>query len=70
MAIDTTNEKLALMEWGLVWEPGLPISPGTLGQDDQQQLLWGYPGILWDAAVAGAGDIIPAWLKQRRLRIN
>lgn len=47
MAIDTDTEKLALMEWGLVWEPGLPLSPGTLDQADQQQLLWGYPGVLW-----------------------
>lgn len=47
MAIDTNTEKLALMEWCQVWEPGLPLSPGALGTDDQQQLLWGYPGIAW-----------------------
>jgi len=52
VAIDTTNEKLGLMEWCLVWEPALPISPGALGQDDQQQLLWGYPGITWGAAAS------------------
>jgi hypothetical protein len=52
MAIDTNNKKLAVMEFGDIWEPGLPISPSTLGQDDQQQLLWGYPGILWSAAAA------------------
>lgn len=45
--IDTTNEKLAIIELEDVWEPGLPMSPGTLEQDDQQQLLWGYPGALW-----------------------
>jgi hypothetical protein len=44
----TENEKLGLMEWEDVWEPGLPLSPGTLGQDDRQQLLWGYPGVLWN----------------------
>jgi hypothetical protein len=49
MAIDTINKKLSMMEWGLPYEPGLPMSPGTLGQDDKQQLLWGYPGILWGA---------------------
>ncbi len=48
MAIDTTNEKLALMEEEL-WEPALPIAPGTFGQDDKQQLLWGFPGISWVA---------------------
>jgi hypothetical protein len=54
MAIDTDTEKLAVMEWGQVWEPGLPLAPGTLEQADQQQLLWGYPGVLWQAAVASA----------------
>lgn len=52
MAIDTTNKKLAVMEWDNVWEPALPVSPGGLGQDDKQQLLWGYPGILW-SSIAG-----------------
>lgn len=42
------------MEWGQVYEPGLPMSPGTLGQDDKQQLLWGYPGILWAELAADA----------------
>jgi hypothetical protein len=55
VAVDTINEKLALMEMENVWEPGLPMSPGTLGQDDQQQLLWGYPGILWSAAFLAEG---------------
>ena len=54
MAIDTTNKKLALMEWCQVWESGLPISPGALGQDDQQQLINDYPGILWGAAIVAA----------------
>lgn len=58
MPIDTVNEKLAVMEMGDMWEPALPISPGTLGQDDQQQLLWGYPGILWGAATVVLGDIV------------
>lgn len=52
MAITTTNGKLAIMELDQDYEPGLPISPGTLGQDDQQQLLWGFPEILWGPAVA------------------
>lgn len=47
MAVTTDTEKLAVMEWCQVWEPGLPLSPGTLGTDDQQQLLWGYPGVAW-----------------------
>jgi len=56
MAIDTTNKKLALLELEDYWEPALPVSPGALGQDDLQQLLWGYPGILW----AGATPVTPS----------
>jgi hypothetical protein len=47
------NLKLAFMEWCQVWEPGLPVSPGALGQDDQQQLLWGMPESLW-----GGGGVV------------
>lgn len=47
MAIDTDLEKLAVMEMGEYWEPGIPFSPGTLGTDDQQVLLWGFPEVLW-----------------------
>lgn len=47
MPISTDNGKLAIMELDQDYEPGLPLSPGTLGQDDQQQLLWGFPEILW-----------------------
>lgn len=54
MAISTINDKLAVMSMGNVLMPNLPMSPGTLGQDDQQQLLWGYPGVLWGAAAAVA----------------
>lgn len=61
MAIDSNNEKLALMEMGQVWEPGLPISPSTIGQDDRQQLLWGYPGILWASIISAAGLVKAAF---------
>lgn len=57
--VDTDNEKLAIMEWCSVWEPGLPMSPGAFGQDDQQQLLNDYPGVLWaggGGGGAGTGD--------------
>jgi hypothetical protein len=53
--IDTTNKKLALINFGSVFQTPLPMSPGTLGQDDRQQLLWGYPGILWSAAFLAEG---------------
>lgn len=54
MAISTVNEKLAVMSFHNVVMPNLPLSPGTLGQDDKQQLLWGYPGITWSALAAKA----------------
>lgn len=47
MAIATDNGRLAVMELDADWEPGLPLSPGVLEQDDFQQLLWGFPEILW-----------------------
>ena len=55
MAIDTTNERLALIEYGDVFQPGIPISNDGIGQDDKQQLLWGYPGILWAVIVVAVG---------------
>lgn len=53
MAVDTVNEKLALME-DMPWEPGLPIDPSTFGTDDKQQLLWEYP--YGDAAPGGGSE--------------
>ena len=47
MAIDTINEKLALIEYSDIFQPGIPISADGLDQADLQQLLWEYPGILW-----------------------
>ncbi len=47
MAIDTNNEKLALIEYGDVFQFGVPISADGIDQADNQQLLWDYPGLLW-----------------------
>lgn len=52
MAIDTANEQFALLSFGNTLMPQVLLSPGSLGQDDQQHLLWGYPGILWAAGAA------------------
>jgi len=54
MAIDTNNEKFALVTFLQMWMIPMPISPGALGQDDKQHLLAGYPGILWTGIAAGA----------------
>ncbi len=61
MAIDTDNKKLALLEWDNIWEPGLPISPGSLGADDKQQLIHGYPGILWGGITAISNSLVLQW---------
>lgn len=50
MAVDTVNEKLALLAYMQPWQSPAPISADGLGQDDKQQLLWEYPGILWGVA--------------------
>lgn len=54
MAIDTNNEKLALIEYENVFQFGLPISADGLNQADNQQLLWEYPGILWIQLIISA----------------
>lgn len=54
MSLTTDNGKLAVMEWDNVYEPALPLSPGSFGQDDQQQLIWGIPEVLW-ASTGGGG---------------
>lgn len=51
MAIDTDNEKLALIEYGDIFQPGIPVSADGLDDADNQQLLWGYPGILWETPI-------------------
>ena len=43
VAIDTTNEKLALIDMGNIWMDALPISSNGLGLADKQHLLWEYP---------------------------
>lgn len=59
MAIDTNDEKLSLMEWDQIWEPGLPLDEASgFDQGDKQQLIWGYPGISWSAEVEPTGVII------------
>lgn len=47
MAIDTVNEKLALIEYSEPYQVGIPVSSDGLDQADKQQLLWEYPGFLW-----------------------
>ena len=54
MAINTINEKLALIEYGDIFQPGIPISSDGIDQLDKQQLLWEYCGWLcgWLTATA------------------
>lgn len=60
MAIDTNAEKLAILEWDEVYEPALPLSPGAtpFDQGEKQNFIWGFPGVLWDAAVAPTETIL------------
>ncbi len=76
MAIDTDNKKLAIMEWGNYWEPGLPLLPGAIfDQGEKQQLLWGYPGILWTEgaillAVCQIIDIVELDTTENIIKLN
>ena len=52
MAITTTDEKLAVMQWNMPFAPAIVLDETSpFSQGDQQQLLWGYPGILWPLLV-------------------
>lgn len=50
MAIDTKEKKISMMEWDLVYEPGLPIPSGDAIIDfgDRQHFIHGYSGIQWE----------------------
>lgn len=52
MAVDTNNEKLALITYHQPWNTPIPISADGLDQADNQHLIWEYPGILFETAVA------------------
>lgn len=46
MAIDTTEKKLSLLNFGLPFWRTLPEGDGSIGQGDRQHLLGLYAGIL------------------------
>ena len=48
--VATDNGKLAVMSLGRVYRPNVIFSDGSLDQADQQQLLWGFPEVLWGEA--------------------
>jgi hypothetical protein len=54
MAVTTHNEKLALIHYQQVFQPTPPKSSDGIGQDDKQQLIWGYPGINWSTPASVA----------------
>lgn len=56
MAIDTTNEKLSVMEMEDIWEPAIPLSSLINTRADFQQLIWGYSGILWHSLLGSQGS--------------
>ena len=67
MALDSREKRASVPGVGRPWYR--TKLPGTV--DEAWRMASGnvYAGNAL-SAVAGAGDIIPAWLKQRRLRIN
>ena len=59
MAIDTNDKKLAVMQMGMPFAPAIALNETSpFSQGDKQQLLWGYPGILWGELVQGFGVLI------------
>jgi hypothetical protein len=54
MAIDTNNEKLAVMEWDNPWEPGIPMDSTSFAtQAHKQQLILGNPFPLFTTPTGG-----------------
>jgi len=39
------------MEWCQVWEPGLPFSPVTIGQGEQQHFIWSSSDPIWGSTI-------------------
>jgi hypothetical protein len=54
MAVDTATKRYAMMGLCAPHRFVAPVPDGTIGAADRQQFLYGYPGILWGAAVAPA----------------
>ncbi len=71
MSIDNYNEKLGLIHFLQPYQPPMLDVGGSLDRDDRQQLIWGYPGILWGSRPAiGVGMQLGAaahhFMKRRR----
>ena len=59
MVIDTNDKKLAVMQWNIPFAPAVVLSETSpFSQGDKQQLLWGYPGILWGELMQGFGVLV------------
>jgi len=41
--VETLNNKLALIDYGDVFQPATPVSSHGIGSDHKRQLLWEYP---------------------------
>ena len=56
MAIDTNPEKLSLIDWGEPWS-AIALGGDSIDQGDQQHLLDGYAGILWEIIALAIGKM-------------
>lgn len=55
MAIDTRNKRFSMMSLSMPFlGRDLPVADGTITQEDRQQFLWGYAGIVWAGGVVVA----------------
>lgn len=58
MAIDTAAKRSSCLDHEEVWQFGIPLPDGTIGQGDRQHLIWTYSGILAISAVSAPGEIV------------
>ena len=58
MAVDSRDKRMSLIGLAAPVPAVLPNPDGAFSQGDRQQLLWGYPGILWAELVDLSGQIV------------
>lgn len=58
MAIDTAAKRSSCLDHEEVWQFGMPLPDGAIGQGDRQHLVWTYSGILAGVVVLGDPDAI------------
>ena len=66
--MDTRDKRASAIHVAMPWRGLLPLPDGALNEGDRQQSAFLYRGI--STGTATAGDVLPALIAQRRLRLS